>query len=194
MFWTNKFESTDFKRERTQAPCFGYGSSWGQCPEESTITTIRGKDLEMCCWSLLQPGLNLIAQLSCCLLPWLDFMKLHTDKNGLLSFSFYLSCLLWNRKYRIQVAKQAAPGCVAGRVRVRICGEVLKEETGSCPLWVPRRREDSGAQGAVGTVRRGALQTHPGSCPWVMAEFLVTESNCLFAQWFEKLLQNKGII
>ena len=61
-------------------------------------------------------------------------------------------------------------------------GEALREEAGSCPLCALRRREDSGAQGAdevVGTVRGEALRTHPGSWPWVMAEFLVTESNCL---------------
>jgi len=94
----------------------------------------------------------------------------------------FINLIYYEIEYRIQVAKLAAPGCVAGRVRVRIWGEALREETGSCLLCALRRCEDSGAQGAdevVGTVRGEALRTHPGSWPRVMAEFLVTESNCL---------------
>ena len=57
---------------------------------------------------------------------------------------------------------------MAGRVRVMIWGEALREEMGSFPLYALRRHEDSGAQGAgevVGTVRGEAVRTHPGSCP-----------------------------
>ena len=64
-------------------------SSWGHRPKGRTITTISGKDLEMCCWSLLQPVLNLIAQSLCCFLAWLDFMKLkYTQTKVAVGFSF----------------------------------------------------------------------------------------------------------
>ena len=53
-------------KRRSPVFSFGYGSSWGQHPKGSTITTISGEDLEMCCWSLLQPTPNVIAQSSCC--------------------------------------------------------------------------------------------------------------------------------
>ena len=50
---TNESESGDFEREGTLAPSFGCGSPWSQCPKESTMTSVSGKDLEMWCCPLL---------------------------------------------------------------------------------------------------------------------------------------------
>ena len=94
--------------------------------------------------TIITSALNLIAWLSCCFSPWLDFMKLkYTDKRGLVIL-LYLLCMLWKSKYRIRAAKLTSPGCVTGRVRVVVWVEVLREETGSCPLCALRSWKDLG--------------------------------------------------
>ena len=52
----------------------------------------------------------------------------------LLVILLYLLFMLRKSKYRIRAAKLTSPGCVTGRVRVMVWVEVLREETGSCPL------------------------------------------------------------
>ena len=92
--------------------------------------------------TIITSALNLIAWLSCCFSPWLDFMKLkYTEKRGLVIL-LYLLCMLWKSKYRIRAAKLTSPGCVTGRVRVVVWLEVLREETGSCPLCALRNWKD----------------------------------------------------